>query len=366
MNQSDSWNGEQFDAEAQRLYEAGDYDQALDLLQRALRIFPDSTELLVSLGYTRLAREEYVWARGAFARALELEPEHEEALAGVGDAWLKLGARANAFRAFESLIELGYDRDVELMLCVGRSCLREGLLQRAERFFRLAHDADPESPDAALDLAFTFYRAGDTEATLFWSREAVRLDPEFADARALFGNVLYERGDFAAALEQLDRIGAPNLGDPAIAWRIIELKRRLEGLAPDAPELQPYLLVLEELATPPSQEDRILAEIEAAVSGGEDPFERSQLDLFGRPPEAVGSEDTHRVRVSNGIVFEGDWEAIVRRMRDMSDSPGLSVDDFMREEALRLRALTGLAVSWATPRAFIEDSARVGALEIER
>lgn len=360
----DPWSGEQFDAEAQRLYEAGDYDRALDVLKRALRRFPRSTELLVSLGYTRLAREEYAWARAAFASALAIEPEHEEALAGIGDAMLKLGERANAFRVFEALIELGFERDVELMLCVGRSLLREGLLRRAERFFRLAREGDPESPDAALDLAFTFYRSGDDDGALEWSREAVRLDPDFADARALLGNILYDRGDFRDALAHLETIDAPDVGDPAVAWRIVELKRRLCDLPPDAPELQPYLLVLEELAGEPSPEDRLLAEVEAAATGQKLPRIRSQLDLFGRPPEA-GATEWHRVRAANGAVYEGDWEGIVRSMRDGSDRPTLPLRDFMREEALRLRALTGSNISWATARAFIEDSARVGALEIE-
>ena len=365
LNQPDSWNGEQYDAEAQRLYEAGEYEQALEILKRALDRFPHSTELLVSLGYTRLAREEYAWARHAFEAALRIDEEHEEALAGIGDAMLKLGERASAFRSFEKLLELGFEIDVELMLCVGRSLLREGLLRRAERFFRLAHAADPESPDAALDLAFTFYRAGDPEGALFWSREAVRLDPEFADARALYGNVLYERGDFRGALDQLETIRAPNVGDAAVAWRIIELKRRLRGLAPDDEELRPYLLVLEELAGDPSPEDRLLAEVEAEASGRLDRHGRNQLDLFGRPPE-TSIEPIHRVRAANGIVYEGDWERIVLDMKNRSDRATLSLDEFMKEEALRLRALTGVTVSWSTARAFIEDSARVGALEIER
>ena len=365
LKQPDSWNGEQYDAEAQRLYEAGEYDQALDLLKHALHRYPDSTELLVSLGYTRLAREEYAWARAAFRGALQIDGEHEEALAGIGDAMLKLGERASAFRVFEQLLELGFEIDLELMLCVGRSLLREGLLRRAERFFRLAQAADPESPDAALDLAFTFYRGGDPEGALFWSREAVRLDPEFADARALFGNVLYERGDFHGALQQLETIDAPNVGDAAVAWRIIELKRRLRGLAPDAEELRPYLDVLEALSGDPSPEDRLLAQVEAEASGELRLTGRSQLDLFGRPPEA-GYEQAHRVRGANGIIYEGDWERIVCDMRNGSDRPTLSIDEFMKEEALRLRALTGVQISCDTARAFIEDSARVGALEIER
>jgi len=363
--QPDYWNGDQFDAEAQRLYEAGDYDQALELLKRALAIFPESTELLVSMGYTRLAREEFAWARAAFDRALRLEPEHEEAIAGVGEALLRLGERVNAFRAFETLLELGFETDVELMLCVGRSLLREGLFERAERFFRLAWEADSESADAALDLAYTFYRIGDAEAALFWGREAVRLDPGFGEARALYGNVLYERGDFRAALEQFEHIAPANVGDPAVAWRIIELKRRLLGLAADAPEVRPYMLVLEELAAEPSPEDRLLAEVEAQAAGLPGTWERGQLDLFGRPP-GMSTEEWHRVRLSDGVVCEGDWDTIVRTMRDRSQNPAVSVWDYMREEAIRLQDLTGGSISCESARAFLEDSARVGALEIER
>lgn len=364
MTQPDFWNGDQFDAEAQRLYEAGDYDRALELLRRALGEFPDSVELLVSLGYTRLAREEYPLAKRAFAAALETDPEHEEALAGIGESQLRLGERASAFRVFEELLELGFGSDVELMLCVGRSLVREGLLDRAERFFRLALEADSESPDACLDLAYAFYRRGDAEAALYWSREAIRWDESFGDARALYGNLLYERGDFQAALFQFERIGAQNLNDAAIAWRIIELKRRLENLPPDAPELRPYMSALDELAADPSPEERLLAEIEAGWYGLA-AVRRGQLDLFGRPPEIADGE-WHRVRAADGVVFEGDWDTIVCTMRDRSGNPTVSVWDFMREESRRLGTLTGGSVSWESPRAFIEDSARLGALEIER
>ncbi len=358
------WNGDQYDAEAQRLYEAGEYDQALDVLKRALGRYPESPELHVSLGYTRLAREEFPWAHNAFDHALWLDPDHEEALAGIGEAKLRLGDRAGAFRAFDLLIEMGYDTDVELMLCAGRSLLREGLIDRAERFFRLARQADPLNPDVALDLAYASYRAGVTDGALNWSREAVRLDPGFSDARALYGNILYELGEFASALEQLERIPPTQVTDPVVAWRLIELKRRVYDLAENAPELRPYMLVLEELATEPTPEERLLAEIESDAAGLRSSWVRAQLDLFGRPPE-VGLEESHRVRSADGIVFEGDWDTIVRTMRDRRD-PTKSLADFMRAEAIRLHDITGGSVSFESPRAFIEDSARLGALEIER
>lgn len=364
MIQSDYWNDDQFDAEAQRLYEAGDFDEALEVLKRALDRYPDSPELLISLGYTRLAREEFAWAHGAFELALWHEPDHEEGLAGIGDAKLRLGDRAGAFRSYDVLIELGFDSDVELMLCVGRSLLREGLVDRAFRFFLLARRADPLNADVALDLGYAAYKQGNSGSALDWGREALRLDPGLADARALCGNILYERGEFTAALEHLERIAPTQIVDPVVAWRIIELKRRVHDLPQAAAQVEPYLLVLEELSTDPSPEDRLLAEIEAEAHGLRTSWTRSQLDLFGRPPEMI-HEGVHRVRVPDGSVFEGDWDTIVRDMRDRTD-PSQSVGDFMRAEASRIQDRMGGLVSFDSPRAFIEDSARVGALEIER
>jgi Flp pilus assembly protein TadD len=364
---SEFWSGDQFDAEAQRFYEAGDYDAALEVLRRALDLHPSSVELLVSLGYTRLAREEYPWARRAFERALAQEPDHEEALAGLGEVVLKLGERGRAFRAFERILELGFEEDLELMLCVGRSLLREGLLQRAERFFRLAVRADPKSAEAALDLAYVLYRQDDHEGALYWGRQAVHLDSRSDEARALYGNLLYEKGEFAAALGQLERIPPGRVTDPVVAWRIVELTRRLRDLPGDAPEIQPYVLILDELTAEPSPEDRLLAEIEAGHSGllpiqGTD--RKDQLDLFGRPP-IPKSEGAHRVRSADGAVFEGDWAGIVRAMRDRCPDPSMSVEDYMRSEARRLLDLTGVRVPFDDPRGFIEESARLGALEIE-
>jgi len=77
MEGSRFWSSEEYDRQAQRLYEAGDYDGALEMLRRGTALFPRAVELLVSMGYAQLAREEYLWARRSFARALESEPDHE-------------------------------------------------------------------------------------------------------------------------------------------------------------------------------------------------------------------------------------------------------------------------------------------------
>ncbi|MFQ5690453.1 MAG: tetratricopeptide repeat protein [Gemmatimonadota bacterium] len=366
---SEFWSCEEYDAEAQRRYDDGDYAGAIHVTREGLARYPECVELHVSLGYAYLAREEFAWARRSFERALSLSPDHEEALAGVGEVLLKLGERSRAFVVFERLLELGFGADAELMLCVGRALVREGLVERAERFFHLGLQADGGCADAAQELACAHYRRGDMKGAASWARHALELDPGHEEARAFYGNLLYEQGRYSAALEQLGRLAPSSQWDPVVIWRTVELLRRFRDLDASAPELSPYVERLERLSVRPSPEERLLAEMEALHGTGPGATARSnpgQLDLFGWISGEWGSRDLHRVRAPDGRVYEGDWQAIVRAMRDRSSNPGVSLAAFMREQARRLEALTGVTISHEDPKTFIEESARAGALRIER
>src|SRR6202008_3664199 len=96
-------SAEEFDEQAHRLYESGEYDDALGVLHDGLRQHPDSVLLHVGLGYVRIAREEYVWARDSFATALELDSEYEDAWVGLGETLLKFGRVDEALRSFATV-----------------------------------------------------------------------------------------------------------------------------------------------------------------------------------------------------------------------------------------------------------------------
>src|ERR687886_854209 len=101
-------SSEEYDERAHQLYNEGQYEEALTVLREGLALYPNAVELHVGVGYARLAREEYAWARRAFEEALVLEPEHEDALAGLGEVLLKFGQRSAAQRCFDRILELGY------------------------------------------------------------------------------------------------------------------------------------------------------------------------------------------------------------------------------------------------------------------
>ena len=94
-------SSEDYDERAHQLYNSGDYEGALKMLKEGLSLYPNAVELCVGLGYARLAREEYAWARKAFDRALVLDQGHEDALVGLGETLLRFGECDAALALFE-------------------------------------------------------------------------------------------------------------------------------------------------------------------------------------------------------------------------------------------------------------------------
>jgi len=82
---------EEYGERAHELYNQGQYEEAVEVLREGLSRYPSAAELHIGLGYARLAREEYAWARAAFERALGLHPGQEDALAGLAETLLKFG-----------------------------------------------------------------------------------------------------------------------------------------------------------------------------------------------------------------------------------------------------------------------------------
>src|ERR671934_2426524 len=121
-------SSEEYDERAHELYNQGEYDEALEVLREGLSLYPNAVELHIGVGYARLAREEFAWARRSFEEALALEPDHEDALAGMGETLLKFGQTEVALGHFRKTLELGYHDDVDLMLQIGRALFRFELM----------------------------------------------------------------------------------------------------------------------------------------------------------------------------------------------------------------------------------------------
>ena len=363
-------SSEEYDERAHELYNEGSYDDALDMLREGLALYPNAVELHVGVGYARVAREEFAWARKSFEEALVLDPDHEDALAGLGETLLKFGQGASALKAFRRILELGYQDDVELMLQVGRALFRDGLMEEAKEFLDVAVQQVPDNAEAVAMVGYSEHRMGRDDAAISTLRRALQLDAEHAEARIYLANVLYDRGEYEAALYHLDRTSPDDHWDELGIWRLIELKKSTYRLSDDDPALKPWDERLGELVGEPDAIDEMLGEIEQAVNADVQKEARGQLELFGALladlSEQHKSETTHNVIGRDGRRYDGSWDEIVGQMRDASTQAAKSVLEFMQSEARRGLALTGILISTADAESFVRGSADAGLLRILR
>ncbi|HUQ46601.1 MAG TPA: tetratricopeptide repeat protein [Gemmatimonadaceae bacterium] len=380
-------SSEEYDERAHQLYNEGQYDDALAVLHEGLALYPTSVELHIGVGYARLAREEFAWARRSFEEALVLEPEHEDALAGIGETLLKFGLEDAGLRCFRRTLELGYADDLDLMLQIGRALFREAsardrreLFSGSLEFFEVAVQQAPESAEAIACVGYAQHRLGDDEGAITSLRRSLKADNEHMEARIYLANIFYDRGDYDASLHHFERTTPEDHWDELGIWRLIELKRSAHKLNEHAPELKPWEERLTELGGEMDDIDELFLEVDGALSGDGTDVEvaRGQLELFGTlltsladtkvQEELVAGPDAHTVLTKEGRRHSGSWEEIVRFLRD-GDMEGLqdrTTNEFMARISKRAFREMGVRVPHHDAELFVRASADAGLLRIVR
>ena len=355
---------------AHRLYLEGLYEQAVEELREATDRYPQVVELQVGLAYAFLALQEYAWARAAFQEALNLDPNSEEGLAGLGETLLKLGQRTAALQCFDRVLVLGFRGDHDLMLQIGRALFREGMYRHARGFFQLAADHHERSSEAAACLGYAAHRLGEEDSALYWLRRALDLDDQHAEARVYLGNLLYDRGEYDASLFHFEQTDPDDHFDELALWRTIEIKKSIYRLMKEDPELVPWQRRLNELIAEQDDIEQLLLEVSSLQPDGSTRDPR-QIELFGTLlTELQGmqrrlSPEVHRVKTTSGVTYAGTWEEIVFQMKmDDRDGARASLVQYMEHMARRSRRETGVVVPVSDAESFVQGIARAGLLQI--
>jgi Flp pilus assembly protein TadD len=346
-------SSEEYDERAHRQYDSGDYEGALETLKEGLQLYPHSVELYVGLGYTRLAREEFVWARQNFERGLVLDGEHEDALVGLGEVMLRFGRRHEALELFERARATGCSDDLDLLLSMGRALYRERMFEHARETFVEAVRVHPESAEAVAALGYTKHRLGDESGARGELRAALELDPDLHEARIYLAHLLYDSGDWGAAVREFDRVPVSEHWDSLAVWRLIELKRAIGAAENGSAELAIWEARLEELESDVDPIDDLLAEIENGTSEAE-------------VRAAAGPKtQEHRVHLSDGRVYSGSYSDILKQLKEACGHAEESVAQFMRRHAAEVRVRNGVVLPVEDAEDFILTGARAGLWQLD-
>jgi len=365
-------SSEEYDERAHQHYNEGQYEEALEVLREGLSLYPNAVELHIGVGYARLAREEFAWARKSFEHATVLDPDHEDALAGLGETLLRFGQVQDAVRYFRRLIDLGYQDDVDIVLQAGRALLASDLNDEAREFFELALKEAPGNAEALSNLAYVLHRLGDEDGAIAKLRRALKEDHELVEARIYLANILYDRNELAEALRHLERTSPEDHWHDIGIWRMIELKKSLQKATEGDDELRIWEERLAEITEETDDIDEMLAEIEAKVAEESHQDVQGQLELFGALLSSLAEQGSqgrapHRVLTPEGRQFDGSWDEIVRDMRDATRPyAGCTMQEFMTVEARRVQSDKGIDIPTHDAESFIRASANAGLLRIVR
>ena len=141
-------------------------------------------------------------AEKEFRETQRLHTYYTDGSVAIGNcrALLAGGNRDEALRKCVPLLDTD---DVDKLAMLGMLFGEAGIDDQAHTAWSRALSLDPESPEFAYNLAFACFRLHKTSDSARYAADAVRLRPEFPEANALYGTVLYMLGRDAEAMAVL-------------------------------------------------------------------------------------------------------------------------------------------------------------------
>lgn len=159
---------------ANGLRERGELTTAIALYQRAASSSDNANELIL-LGRALAEVGAHERAAGAFRRALKREPDHSDALLGLGTAYLSVGEVGKAIQYLEELVNQGNGTDTVRYAALGAAFDIAGRHEQAVATYTAGLEVVPDDLDLKSNLALSY---------AFYDRhvEAIDLMVEVTDA----------------------------------------------------------------------------------------------------------------------------------------------------------------------------------------
>lgn len=203
---------------------AGQSDEAVRVLERALGENPTFVPPLLSIAAVRMQQRDVRGAATAYEKALTLEADNAEAHRGLGDIALVEGDAAAAERHYGRIVELD-SADAGALTKLGVVMMRGGRRDEALRYLQSAVVHDPRNGEALLYLAGALAARGrHADAVPFFER-SLAAGPRTAMALNGLGLTRLELGDRAGAAAAFRESLRLEPGQPEVARTLRELGR---------------------------------------------------------------------------------------------------------------------------------------------
>ena len=180
------------------LAEKGDTDAAGAALHKALAVAPDNLFAMKWLGILALRRGDRDEAEKYFTAMCDIDPGNAQATAWQGVALLRSGDRVAAVKRF-ALASAADDADPGLHYLLSLAYMALGLPENARLELETTLELRPTDVPALTRLGALFYRQGQRDLAEAAWRQAMAVDPEYAEARFFLSRSLSDQALAAQA-----------------------------------------------------------------------------------------------------------------------------------------------------------------------
>jgi tetratricopeptide (TPR) repeat protein len=180
--------------EAYRLRDLGRREDAEQAFARVLELAPNHVGALMGLGYLARAGDDRTRSLSFFDRAAAADPRNPDAAMQVAYDLRQLGRHEEAEQGFLRVLEIAPNHVPALMI-LGHVARAAGDRTRSLRFFERAAAHDPRHVDANLQVAYDLRELGRSAEAEAMFEQVVDLQPGNVGALIALGALARKRGD---------------------------------------------------------------------------------------------------------------------------------------------------------------------------
>src|ERR1700694_5665961 len=160
---------------------------ALDLLVRAQKIAPENIDVIFLMAQVSMSQNYYEDAIPLLESGLQLAPRRADLLAALGERYFMAGKVDKAIEEFRKLVDV--EGSARSYAFLGLSYRNLGRFDEAKGYFQKGLKFDPHNSSCLFNLGFIAERQGDAATAETMFQDAIRANPDFPDALLELANL---------------------------------------------------------------------------------------------------------------------------------------------------------------------------------
>ncbi len=187
-------------AQAHNFFQAGHFEQALNLYQQLLDHDPDSVELLHALAMTQIQLHHYDQAQKLLKKAQKLAPFDLGLQNTAGNLWMRQQAFDQAIDCFKNMIQQNKDY-APAYHNLGFALYQKAQFISAEKAFLKALALNPSAMDTLYNLALVYCQLKKNDQAIIFLEKVLEQNPKHLKACSQLGEIYLALEDFVKAAD---------------------------------------------------------------------------------------------------------------------------------------------------------------------